>query len=223
MAQMIVRSMDKGSQVIELKPGSNRFGRSAANDHPFDDPAISEAHCEVIVDEDYIYVRDLGSTNGTFIDRRPVTEAVLYVGQTLQIGPLEMMLEAPEARLSVPELAKPENPFEFSSEQLEDGYAACLNHSARHAVWDCPHCGKVFCDECISKVRRIGGVHLRLCPACSTPCNLSAWSESVRKRKKSLFAALADKVKSSFKRTTQMFKLPPAQPKAQQKRRTRRR
>jgi hypothetical protein len=223
MAQMIVRSMEKGSQVIELKPGPNRFGRSDANDHPFDDPAISEMHCEVIVDEDFVVVRDLGSTNGTFIDHRPVTESVLYAGQTLQIGPLEMVLEAPELRLSVPDLPKPDNPFEVSSAQLEDGYAACLTHSARHAVWDCPHCGRVFCDECISKVRRIGGVQLRLCPACSTPCNLSAWSESVKGRKKSLFSMLADKVKTSFKRTTQMFKQRADQPKPPQRRRTRRR
>lgn len=223
MAQMIVRSTGHGPQVIELKPGANRFGRSQANDCPFNDPAISEAHCEVILDQDLVYVRDLGSTNGTFIDHRPVTEAVLYTGQTLQIGPLEMVLDAPEIHVAVPTLPAPENPYDVASEQLADGYAACLNHNTRHAVWDCPHCTRVFCDECVSKLRRVGGVQLRLCPACSTPCNLSAWSESVKGRKRNLFSALADKVRTSFKRTTQMFRRPDVEPKPKPGRRTRKR
>ncbi len=220
MAQFIVKTPQRAAQVIELKPGLNRFGRNEANDHPFDDPGISDMHCEVIVDDGLVFVRDLGSTNGTYIDRHLVTESALYAGQTLQIGPLEMVLEAPEARVSVPELPKPDNPFDISSEKLADGHAACVHHSSRHAVWDCPHCGRVFCDECVSKLRRVGGRQLRLCPACSTPCKLSAWSESVKGKKRSMFSTLAEKVKTSFKRTTQLFSRSPSTPK--QHRRTRR-
>jgi hypothetical protein len=226
MAQLIVKSTERMAQIIELKPGLNRFGRSDANDYPFDDPAISDVHCEVIVDHDLVFVRDLGSTNGTFVDRRPVTESALYTGQTLQIGPLEMVLEAPELKISVPSLPKPDNPFDVVIEQLEDGYAACINHNLRHAVWDCPHCQRVFCDECVKRLRRVGGKMLRLCPRCSTPCVLSAWSEKVKGRKRSLIAALADKVKNTFKRTTQMFAktAPAAEPKEneKEKRRSRR-
>jgi hypothetical protein len=205
MAQLKVTTPQRAAQIIGLKPGVNRFGRNEGNDHPFDDPGVSDVHCEVIVEHERVFVRDLGSTNGTFIDRQPVTESALYAGQTLQIGPVEMVLEASEIRLSVPELPKPENTFDVSTEQLADGYASCLNHNGRHAVWDCPHCGRVFCNECVSKLRRVGGKQLRLCPACSTPCKLSAWSESMKGRKKSLFSTLADKVRTSFKRTTQMF------------------
>jgi hypothetical protein len=221
MAQLIVKSTARGGKIIELKPGLNRFGRSEANDYPFDDPAISDLHCEVIVDHDLVFVRDLGSTNGTFVDRRPVKESALYAGQTLQIGPLEMVLEAPEVHLAVPELPKLQNPYEVIVEQLADGYAACLNHGNRHAVWDCHHCSRVFCDECVKKLRRVGGRVLRLCPACSTPCQLSIWSEKMKGRKRSLIGAIAEKVKASFKRTTQMFRLPAA--KTTEKKRSRKR
>src|SRR5580692_9797270 len=152
MAQLIVKSTEGVSQIIELKPGLTRFGRSEANDYPIDDPAISDMHCEVVVERDLVFVRDLGSTNGTFVDRRQVTESALYAGQTLQIGPLEMVLDAPEVHVSVPELPKPDNPFEIPVEKLADGYAACLNHGQRHAVWDCPHCSRVYCDECVRKL-----------------------------------------------------------------------
>jgi hypothetical protein len=134
-----------------------------------------------------------------------------------------MVLEASELKISVPSLPKPDNPFDVVIEQLEDGYAACINHHQRHAVWDCPHCGRVLCDECVRRLRRVGGRLLRLCPGCSTPCVLSAWSEKVKGRKKSLIGVIADKVKNTFKRTTQMFaKVAPAsEPK--EKRRSRKR
>ena len=212
MAQLIVKSTERGAKIIELKPGLTRFGRSEANDYPIDDPSISDVQCEVIVDHDLVFVRDLGSTNGTFVDHQQVTESALYAGQTLQIGPLEMVLEASELQLSVPSLPKPDNPFDVVIEQLEDGYAACLHHSQRHAVWDCTHCGRVFCDECVKRLRRVGGKMLRLCPRCSTPCVLSAWSEKVKGKKRSLIGVIADTVKNTFKRTTQMFAKTTAEP-----------
>jgi hypothetical protein len=186
-----------------LRPGLNRFGRAAANDHWFDDPAISEAHCEISVEDDFVMVRDLGSTNGTYIDRQRIQQAALYAGQTLQIGPLEMVLDTRAVQVAIPELPKADNPFVTSVELLADGHPACLGHASRHAVWVCGHCGRPYCDECVRKLRRVGGAYLRLCPSCGNHCKLSAWSESVKRRKKNLLLALAEKVASSFKRTTQ--------------------
>jgi hypothetical protein len=85
---------------------------------------------------------------------------------------------------------------------LDDGYPACLNHSTRHAVWECPHCSRLYCDDCIRKLRRVGGSHLKLCPACSNPCKLTAWSEIMRNKKKGFFGMLVGKISDSLKRTT---------------------
>ena len=222
MNKLIVKSRQQDPQIFELKFGTNRFGRSGLNDHPLDDPAISDQHCEVVVNDDSIFVRDLNSTNGTFIDHQPIKESAFQFGQTLQIGPLEMMLDAPLERLAIPELPPVMPPPEIvTSTELADGYPACLKHEARHAVWECTHCGRVYCDECVRKLRRVGGVHIRLCSACSNPCKLSAWSEMIKKRKRSMLRALADKVKSSFKRTTQMFAIHPKESPAAEKRRSR--
>jgi len=46
-------------------------------------------------------VKDIGSTNGTFINQFPIQEAVLQSGQTLQLGNVEMGYETVPARYSV--------------------------------------------------------------------------------------------------------------------------
>ena len=58
-------------------------------------PEISESHCEVLVENDFVFVRDLKSSNGTFIDGDVIRESALYSGQALQIGLVEMVLDAP--------------------------------------------------------------------------------------------------------------------------------
>jgi len=61
MARLIVQSKEhQAAQVIELRAGVTRFGRSARNDYPLNDPAVSDLHCEVLVDHDLVFVRDLG-------------------------------------------------------------------------------------------------------------------------------------------------------------------
>jgi len=206
MARLIIKSKEQTPQILELNPGVNRFGRSPANDHIFEDAAISDQHCEILVDGDFLFVRDLGSTNGTFIERELIKESAFYTGQTLRIGPIEMTLDAPAVHLTIPELPVPEPPPELvtSIEPLPDGYAACLKHSNRHAVWECTHCQRAYCDECIHKLRRVGGNQVKLCPSCSNPCKLSPWSEMLKNQKKSIFGALVGKLKTGFKRTIKM-------------------
>jgi hypothetical protein len=162
----------------------------------------------------------LGSTNGTFINRQRIQESALYAGQTLQIGPVEMVLDTRAARVAVPEMPKAENPFLTRMERLADGHPACQGHTARHAVWECTKCGRNYCDECVRKLRRVGGAYLRLCPACSNKCRLTAWSESIKRRKRSMLSRLADKVVGSFKRTSQILNRVAAQAKKRSTRKT---
>jgi hypothetical protein len=208
MARLIVQSKEQqAGRVFELRPGVNRFGRSGGNDYPLNDPSVSDQHCEVLVDHDLVFVRDLGSTNGTFIDRQPVSEAMLYAGQILQIGPLEMMLEAPEPRVALPEITtEPQAAAPTVSAKLKDGYAACLNHSLRHAVWECDFCARMHCDECVRKLRRVGGAYLKFCPTCSNQCKLSPWAEMVSKKKRSLIGKVVQKIRSGLKLTRQLLR-----------------
>ena len=206
MARLIIRNGSKGlPEAFDLRPGRSLFGRSAGNDFTLQDPAVSESHCELDVSDGFVIVRDLGSTNGTYVDHQRIGETTIYPGQTLQIGALEMILEADAVQVALPKLHVESNPYANDVGYLDDGYAACREHSGRHAVWECTHCGRVYCDECVKKLRRIGGAQLRLCPNCGQSCKLSAWSESVKRRKKSFLNTITETVFMSFKRTTQLF------------------
>jgi hypothetical protein len=203
MARLILRSNTaRPAAVIELKPGINRFGRSHENTHCFPDPEISDQHCEVLFDNGFVFVRDLDSTNGTFVDGDPIRETAIYPGQVLRMGAIEMVLDAPQVIVAMPELPRPEQANAPVPAPLPDGHPACLNHETRHALWECPHCRRVFCDECIRKLGRAGGVQLKLCPSCSTPCKVTPWSEKMHNKKKTFFGILVNRVSDTIKRTT---------------------
>ncbi len=79
---------------IQLKPGVNRVGRSEENDFTLRHDSVSGSHCEITVSETGIFLKDLGSTNGTFVNRTPVTQIQLQPGQHVQVGQVAMTFAA---------------------------------------------------------------------------------------------------------------------------------
>jgi hypothetical protein len=71
------------------------FGRAAENDVVLEgDPYASSKHSAVLVREGRRVVRDLGSTNGTFVGGAPLAgEHVLRTGDELRIGETELRYE----------------------------------------------------------------------------------------------------------------------------------
>jgi hypothetical protein len=64
-----------------------RIGRTPPADVILADSEISRAHCLVALKDDELYVSDLNSTNGTFVDGEKVTGVrLLPVGSILQVG-----------------------------------------------------------------------------------------------------------------------------------------
>jgi len=78
---------------VQLKPGINLVGRGFANDFKIENPSVSSSHCQIIVEQGRTVIRDLGSTNGTFVNRTPVKEAVLLTGQTIHLGGVEILFQ----------------------------------------------------------------------------------------------------------------------------------
>ncbi|OPX23812.1 MAG: hypothetical protein B1H04_03305 [Planctomycetales bacterium 4484_123] len=50
--------------------------------------SVSRKHCELILGDDELRVRDLASSNGTFVNSRRITETALKPGDRLVIGPV---------------------------------------------------------------------------------------------------------------------------------------
>ena len=95
MAKLVLNGPNGQSQELALPPGLSRMGRNDANDLQVEHPSVSSFHCEITSAGGSVIIKDLGSTNGTFIERQPVQEAVLSHGQRLQLGSVEMTLDAP--------------------------------------------------------------------------------------------------------------------------------
>lgn len=79
---------------IKLQPGLNRIGRGAQNDFVVNNPSVSTSHCELNVTPAGVHLKDLGSTNGTFLNNAPIREATLQEGQIVRLGTVEMAFTA---------------------------------------------------------------------------------------------------------------------------------
>ena len=80
--------------AYELMPGLNRVGRNPTNDCRVPDVSLSSFHCEITLNPDNtVRVRDLASTNGTFVDGLQVMDSEVKPGQILRLGSVEFALE----------------------------------------------------------------------------------------------------------------------------------
>src|ERR1700752_1332185 len=93
MARLVVKTNGVQHQVIELRLGVNRLGRSPDNDFRIEHPTISAFHCEIQLGDGVLFLRDCNSTNGTFVEGQPVKEAQLITGQNFAIGDVELLVE----------------------------------------------------------------------------------------------------------------------------------
>lgn len=84
---LVVRS-GGGRAGDTFAPTSERtqIGRSPECDVFLDDVTVSRRHAEVVRDGDRYTIRDLGSLNGTFVNRRRIESAVLEDDDEVQIG-----------------------------------------------------------------------------------------------------------------------------------------
>ena len=61
-------------------------GRASASDIVLDEQFVSSTHARLVPRGQFYYVEDLGSTNGTFVNEKQVTEAQLKLDSRLRIG-----------------------------------------------------------------------------------------------------------------------------------------
>ena len=102
MDKLIINIPGAPASEIELKPGVNRFGRSLNTDFQISHPSVSSAHCEIVATDGGWTVKDLGSTNGTLLDGKPVRESPWQRGQTLRLGEVEIVFTPENAAAPEP-------------------------------------------------------------------------------------------------------------------------
>ena len=196
MARLLIKTAGMEEQVLELRPGINRVGRSPDSDFVINHTTVSSNHAEIILSADGVILRDCHSTNGTCVNGDPVKEVRLLQGQMVTLGDVELFVESTEAHVVIPEY---ERPRPKPPVVQADGGMICPRHSGAQAKYKCTHCSEIMCSDCVHVLRRKGGNPLFLCPLCSHKCEpIQIIGE---KKKRSFVEFLQDTVKLKFKAT----------------------
>ena len=195
MPKLTVKSGSQAGRQIELQRGVNSVGRNQENRIQIAEPSISSFHCEILVADIATSVHDLGSTNGTFINQKRVTKAVLQKGDTLTLGEVDFAVEIEEVSVTLPELKFEEAP---GAAFLEDGTPACFTHREVSATWSCTKCENWWCNDCVRLLKRVTGDFLRFCPECDAPC--VEMPREPGRRRKSFLGRLGDTLRITRKK-----------------------
>lgn len=91
--KMCIRYLEPGDSERMVEVDSTRFvvGNEPSCDLVFSAPTVSRRHFEILQSGDSYAIRDLNSTNGTFVNGTQVKEAFLSPGATLTAGEVEMI------------------------------------------------------------------------------------------------------------------------------------
>ncbi len=94
MAKLVVLTQSLAGRSYELAAERTTVGRVEDNAFQIAEPSVSSHHCEILLHGADVVVKDLNSTNGSFINGEKITEKVLKPGQTLRLGNVELKLDA---------------------------------------------------------------------------------------------------------------------------------
>src|SRR3954465_11888518 len=97
MPKLVALSEGLTGRTYELKVDKTTIGRLDDNAFPITEPSVSSHHCEVLLNGNDVVIKDLNSTNGTFINGDKISESKLKPGQVLRLGQIEMRLETEAA------------------------------------------------------------------------------------------------------------------------------
>jgi pSer/pThr/pTyr-binding forkhead associated (FHA) protein len=88
--KLIISQGEEQPTTIELQTEYTHLGRNDDNELPIPEPSISSRHCVFILSGSDVIVRDLNSSNGTYVNGEPITETILQPGDNIQVGVIDI-------------------------------------------------------------------------------------------------------------------------------------
>jgi pSer/pThr/pTyr-binding forkhead associated (FHA) protein len=90
---VVKRGPDVGAKYV-LDQDVTHLGRHPESEIFLDDITVSRRHAEVFRTSSGYTVKDVGSLNGTYVNRERIDEAVLASGDELQVGKFKLLFLA---------------------------------------------------------------------------------------------------------------------------------
>lgn len=90
-AMVVVKRGPNAGSKFALDSDVTHAGRHPDSDIFLDDITVSRRHAEVVRSGDGYLIRDVGSLNGTYLNRERIEEASLANGDELQIGKFRLV------------------------------------------------------------------------------------------------------------------------------------
>ena len=88
---LVVRRGPNAGSRFALGHGKTTIGRHPDSDIFLDDVTVSRRHAEVVHHDRTFTVTDVGSLNGTYLNRERIEQADLHSGDELQIGKFRLV------------------------------------------------------------------------------------------------------------------------------------
>jgi pSer/pThr/pTyr-binding forkhead associated (FHA) protein len=135
MAKLVILNQGMTGRTFEVNVERTTVGRVEDNTFQIADASVSSHHAEILLRGSELVIKDLNSTNGTFINGEKISESVLQPGQTLRFGQVELKIDdgkpvsAPASPAAPAPVSAPKKSVEgtmviprgVSLEQLEQG------------------------------------------------------------------------------------------------------
>lgn len=96
---VVTRGPNSGSRFVlgAGEPDVVTIGRHPESDIFLDDITVSRRHAEISRRDESFWVRDVGSLNGTYLNRQVVEDAMVASGDEIQVGKFRLLFLAPPA------------------------------------------------------------------------------------------------------------------------------
>jgi transcriptional regulator with PAS, ATPase and Fis domain len=98
---VVVEGPSRGARTV-IQGGVARVGSAKGNHLSLEDPTVSRVHCELRVRPDSVWIKDLDSTNGTFVEGVRLREGEIQPGTSVRIGKSVFRLESTPGAVFLP-------------------------------------------------------------------------------------------------------------------------
>src|SRR5688572_11591115 len=97
---VVLKGAERGRELV-ISGDVIRIGKVEGNDLVLPDDTVSRVHCEILRDAKGYLLRDLQSTNGTFLDGAEIREAYIRAGSVITVGTVQLKFQPFEERIEI--------------------------------------------------------------------------------------------------------------------------